>query len=260
MTPLETLVLHGSGWLEAQDASGVQGEARRPVPLQRLQLRWTRAPSDLSVAAQPGGRLVLWRRRPEGLRRVVAGSAAPADLAAPAEPPFALQGRLDDPQGQYLPRHFSVQAGGGAGHRLRLYRSNAATAFGAEGGLHGRVQTADGQPLPWALLSLRVEPPLAAPLDYITQADAHGEFRLALQRLPAGATPQARFPARLGVRGARVDDSGLPPDPDLQPAASVRTGSGADPRWRVNLRFDVAPGRIAVLVSPGQPALVVRPA
>lgn len=257
MRPLETLVLHGSGWLEAADASGVQGEARRPLPLDRLRLQFSRAPADLQCVAQSSGRLALWRRRPEGLRRIVDGAAAPADLVPPAAGAFTLQGRLDDPQGQFLPRSFSLSAGQGGGHRLRVYRSSAGTPFGREGGLVGQVRDAAGRPLAWALLTLRVEPPLAAALDYAAQADAQGEFRLALQRLPAGASADATFPARLGVRAAAAAP-GAAPDPDTLPAASIRTGDGADPQWRTELDFDVAPGRVASLTSPGQGALVLQ--
>jgi len=257
MKTLETLVLHGSGWLEAIDASGVQGQPRRPLALPQMKLRLTRSPADLKLVPQASGRIAMWRERPPELRRVFDGVAAPADLLPPAEAAFPLEGELGDPRGQFLPRAFSFSASGGAGQRLRLYRSSAGTVFGREGGLIGRVRLAGGQPVPWALLTLVVTPPLAAALTYKAQADAHGEFRLALQRLPAGTAANTVYPATLTVQAT----AGVPtssPDPDTQPDADIRTGAGADPRWADSFAFDVAPGRVAALTSPGQGALVLQ--
>lgn len=257
MKPLETLVLHGSGWLEALDASGAQAQVRLPLPLPQMQLRLSRRPADLTLVPQPGGRLALWRRQPATLRRTVDGAAAPADLAPPAQATFALEGDIVDPQGHFLPRAFALDAGGGTGRQLRLYRSGAGTAFGREGGLLGRVQAEGGAAVPWALLTLVVRPPLATALTYKAQADAHGEFRLALQRLPAGTAPTTVYPATLSVQAS----AGAPvtsPDPDTQPAVRLRTAAGADPAWAEEFSVDVAPGRVATLASPGQGALVVQ--
>jgi hypothetical protein len=40
-------------------ASGVQGQARRPVPASQLQLRLLQAPTDLHLVPQPTGHVVL---------------------------------------------------------------------------------------------------------------------------------------------------------------------------------------------------------
>lgn len=257
MKTLETLVLHGSGWLEAMDASGVQGQPRRPLALPQMQLRLTRSPPDLKLVPQASGRIAMWRERPPELRRVVDGVASPADLAPPGEAAFPLEGEVGDPRGQFLPRRFKFDAGGGAGQRLRLYRSSAGTLFGREGGLTGRVRNAGGQPVPWALLTLVVTPPLAAALTYKAQADAHGEFRLALQRLPTGTAPNVTYPATLTAK-ATTGAPAASPDPDAQPDADIRTGAGPDPAWSDSLAFNVAPGRVAAVTSPGQGALVLQ--
>ena len=257
MRTLETLVLHGSGWLEAMDASGVQAQPRRPLPLPRMQLRLSRSPADLRLVPQASGRIALWRHQPAALRRTVDGAATPADLAPPAQALFTLEGELADPQGQFLPRVFRVDAGGGAGHALRLYRSSAGTVFGSEGGLIGRVRSAADQPVPWALLTLVVRPPMAAPLTYKAQADAQGEFRLSLQRLPPGAAASTVYPATLTAR-ATAGAPAASPDPDAQPEVDLRTGEDADPAWAPELTVDVAPGRVAALTSPGQGALVLQ--
>lgn len=254
---LETTVLHGSGWLEWVDASGVQGQARRPVPVAALQLRVLRGPADLRLVPQASGRVVLWRSRPAGLRRSLPGNAAAADLLPPAEALYVLQGTLADAMGVFLPRPFDLNAGNGNGHRLRLYRSSHGTAFGPEGGLRGRVRDAAGDALPWALLQLTVSPPLATPLVYAAQADAAGEFSLALQRLPMPAPgAAASFPAVLRARAVAAGSPAV--DPDAQPTARIRTGSAALPRWRNQLDIAISPGRISALASPGQTSLVLQ--
>lgn len=254
---LETTVLHGSGWLEWIDASGVQGQARRPVPASRLQLRVLQAPADLRLVPQPTGRVVLWRRAPANLRRSLPGIANEGDLVPPAEVPFALRGEVADAQGVFLPRPFAVNAGNGAGHRLRLYRSGHGTAFGHEGGLRGQVRNEDGDALPWALLQLTVSPPLATPLVYAAQADANGEFSLALQRLPTPAPGSGiAYPAVLRARAQQPDAAAI--DPDAQPTARIRTGTASVPRWRNLLDIAITPGRVSVLASPGQTALVLQ--
>ena len=254
---LETTVLHGSGWLEWVDASGIQGEARRPVPVAALQLRVLRGPADLHLVPQAGGRMALWRRRPASLRRSLPGSAAAVDLLPPAEALFALQGDVADASGVFLPRPFALNAGNGSGHRLRLYRSSHGTAFGPEGGLRGSVRDEAGHALPWAQLQLTVSPPLATPLVYAAQADAVGEFSLALQRLPMQAPGAAASFA--AVLRARAVATGAPAiDPDAQPMARIRTGGGAVPLWGDQLDIAVSPGRISLLTSPGQASLVLQ--
>ena len=256
-TTLETTVLHGSGWLEWVDASGVQGQARWPVPAAALQLRVLRGPADLRLVPQASGRVELWRRMPAGLRRRLPGTAAAADLLPPAEALIVLQGEVADAQGMVLPRPFDLNAGNGNGHRLRLYRSGHGTAFGPEGGLRGRVCDEVGNSLPWALLQLTVSPPLATPLVYAAQADALGEFSLALQRLPMPAPGgSASYPAVLRARAMAPAAPRI--DPDVQPTARIRTGSAAVPRWRNLLDIDISPGRISALASPGQTSLVLQ--
>lgn len=254
---VETLVLHASDFIEWVDASGVQGGARRPVPAQGLRVRLDAPPADLELIHKTAG-TVLWRRVPAELRRVIDGAASPADLAVPPEadePLYALAGEVADPAGHFLPRRFSLSAGRRAEHALRLFRSPLGTRFGRAGGLTGRTTLEDGTPVPWALLALRVTPPLADPFDYVAQCDAHGEFRLSLERLPALTkdAPATTYPGVLTVQAAA---SGT--DPDALPAARVRgTGSG-NAAFKIQLTVDIAPGRIATLASPGRDSLVLR--
>jgi len=249
---VETLVLHASDFIEWLDASGPQNVARRVVPAQTLDVRLSLAPSDLQLIHKSSG-TALWRRQPEALRQVIAGAAAPADLLPPDEALFPLAGEVSDPAGHFLPRRFSFNAGQRAGHRLRLFRSSLGTRFGNAGGLTGRTALGDGTPVAWAVLELRVTPPLADPLDFVAQSDAHGEFRLSLERLPALTrdAPAETYPAKLKVR-AGPDGS----DPDALPQAQIR-GTGGSP-FKQELAVDIAPGRIATLASPGRDALVLQ--
>jgi len=236
----ETLVLHVSDFIEWLDASGPQAVARRTLPAQNL---------DKTAGT------ALWRREPEGLCLLVAGEAEPADLTPPDEALYPIAGEVRDRAGIFLPRHFAFDAGGREGHRLRLFRSPLGTRFGRAGGLYGRTLREDGTPVPWALLTLHVVPPLAEPLDFIAQSDARGEFRLSLERLPSLTkdAPAQTYPATLALRAA-ADGT----DPDTLPAAQVRgTGSG-NAAFKTELTVDIAPGRIATLASPGRDALVLR--
>lgn len=251
---VETLVLHASDFVEWLDASGVQAVPRRTVPAQALDVRLTQAPSDLKLIHKSAG-TALWRREPEGLCLVIDGEAMPADLVPPDEALFAVAGEVRDRTGIFLPRRFAFAAGQRTGHRLRLFRSPLGTRFGRAGGLYGRTVLEDGTPVPWALLELRVTPPLATPLAFIAQSDGHGEFRLSLERLPALTkdAPATTYPATLKLRAAAGGTN-----PDSQPEARVRgTGSG-NAAFKTELKVDIAPGRIATLASPGRDALVLR--
>ena len=250
----ETLVLHASDFIEWLDASGPQALARRTLPARDLDVRITQGPSDLKLIHKTAG-TALWRREPEELGLLVDGEATPADLAPPDEALYPLAGEVRDRKGLFLPRHFAFDAGGRAGRRLRLFRSPLGTRFGRAGGLHGCTTLDDGTPVPWVLLTLRVTPPLAEPLDFIAQSDGRGEFRLSLERLPSLTrdAPAQTYPATLTLRAA-ADGT----DPDSLPAVQVRgTGSGGG-AFKTELAVAIAPGRISTLASPGRDALVLR--
>lgn len=251
---VETLVLHASDFVEWLDASGPQGVARNAVPAQTLDVQLTRAPSDLKLIHKSAG-TALWRREPEGLCVMIDGEAMPADLVPPDEALYPLAGEVRDRAGLFLPRHFVLDAGRRTGHRLRLFRSPLGTRFGRAGGVYGRTVLGDGTAVPWALLELTVTPPLAAPLVFVAQSDAHGEFRLALERLPSLTkdAPAPAYPATLRLRAA-ADGT----NPDTLPAVRVRGSGSGDAAFNTELKVDIAPGRIATLASPGRDALVLR--
>ncbi|NTV11540.1 MAG: hypothetical protein HGA47_12310 [Zoogloea sp.] len=258
---LETLILHGSDWIEWVDASGRQDADRRVLSPRGLDIRLTRAPSDLRLVHKPSGSVLL-RGEPADLRRSVPGRADAAALAPPVEAGYAVAGLLADPSGHFLPRPFSLTAGNAAGHRVRAYRSALGTRFGRGGGLLGRLALADGTPVAWALVRVTVSPPLVASTEFVAMADAHGEFRLALDRLRAlnkdAHTPT--YPALLSVFASAPAVPGEQPDPDLQPAARVATGvdGSGNPVFGDQLALAIAPGRIAAISSPGRAHLVLQ--
>ena len=251
---VETLVLHASDFIEWEDASGAQGGARRPVCVRAFRIQFDDAPADLELVHKNTG-TALWRRVPAGLRQVIDGEADAGALQPPDEPLYALSGALLDPAGHYLPRRFALDAGRRTAHKLRLYRSPLGTRFGRAGGLVGRTALEDGSAVPWALLALRVTPPLAPPFDFVAQSDARGEFRLALERLPALTkdAPAASYPGLLEVRAAAAGTN-----PDTLPVARIRGNGSGDGAFKTQLVVDIAPGRIAPLASPGREALVLR--
>jgi hypothetical protein len=251
---VETLVLHASDFIEWLDASGPQGVARRRVSAQTLDVRLSTAPSDLELIHKPSG-TALWRHEPDTLRRVIDGEAIEAERVPPTETLYPIAGEVGDPAGHFLPRQFSFEAGRRAGHVLRLFRSALGTRFGKAGGLVGRTVLEDGTPVAWALLALRVSPPLADPFDFVAQSDAQGEFRLSLERLPSLTkdAPAETYPATLKVRAA-ADGT----NPDTLPEVRVRGTGNAAAAFKTELKVDIAPGRIATLASPGRDALVLR--
>lgn len=252
MAVAETCLWHASDWIAWIDRSGdARPDVQRLVDAP-LAIRFTgRPPRDLRVIQKPG-RTLLWRNRPDALRRTARGEVAPEDRRRPAVPAYALEGEVDDPHGRYLPRRFALQVGGAGGVSVPVYRAPAGVSYRSAGGLEGRAVFGDGTPAAWAVLELTVTPPLAGAQPYVTQADGNGEFRFALDRLPALTkdAPAREYPASLAVRASLAAArewraTGRLADPDALPAATVRNLSD----------LAIAPGRVACLTSRGSPDL-----
>lgn len=261
---LDTLVLHGSDWIEWLDASGPQGGRLRTVPAHTLDVRLDDAPADLRCRHQAFG-TVLLRRQPEALQQSLTGEVDTATLVPPPQAPYPVRGTVQDRAGAFLPRRFSVEAGSGTGHRVRLYRSALGTRFGRGGGLHGRLLRRDGTPVAWGWIEVVVHPPMLDPVRFAAQADAHAEFSLALDRLPALTrdAPEPTYPATVRVRQPAIvpPTPPVPPpaDPDALIPARLRVADGPDAAavFDAHLDIEITPGRVAPLASPGQPTLVL---
>ena len=228
MAAVETCLWHASDWIAWIDRSGDARPTREPLVDVALAVNFTgRPPRDLSVVQKPG-RTLLWRRLPDSLRRTEPGEVDSAGRMRPVVPSYPLEGELSDPSGRYLPRRFALSAGAALGHRLPVYRSPLGVRYQSAGGLFGRAVFEDGTPAAWAVLELEVTPPLTGALPFVTQADGNGEFRLALNRLPALTkdAPVSRYAASLRVRASlaaarawQAQQTLL--DPDLLPVVAV---------------------------------------
>lgn len=249
MAIAETCLWHASDWIAWIDRSGDARTSVEPLVDVPLAIRFTgRPPKDMTVIQKPG-RTLLWRNKPDSLRRTEPGEVDTAGRMRPAVPAYALEGELSDPSGRYLPRRFALNVGTASGHSVPVYRAPHGVSYRSAGGLQGRVVFTDGTPAAWAVLELVVAPPLAGALPFVTQADGHGEFRLALDRMPALTkdAPVKKYPATLSVRASleaarawRLKQTVA--DPDLLPVATVR----APPD------LEIEPGKITRLASTGR--------
>jgi hypothetical protein len=174
----------------------------------------------------------------------------------PEVPTYPLEGVLSDPAGRYLPRRFALDAGAAVGHRIPVYRAPLGVRYASGGGLFGRAVFDDGTPAAWAVIELEVTPPLVGALPFVTQADGKGEFRLALNRLPALTkdAPVTRYAASVSARASLVAARAwrLEPktlvDPDLLPVVNVIDLAG----------LSIRPGQIDRLHSNGSDDLVLQ--
>jgi hypothetical protein len=248
---LETCLWHGSDWIAWIDRSGDARPGVLPLVDIPLEVKLTgRPPRDLSVVHKPG-RTLLWRLQPETLRRTEPGEVDAAGRQRPAVPPYALEGELSDPSGKYLPRRFALNVGTAVGHSVPVYRAPVNVRYQSAGGLQGRAVFADGTPAAWAVIEVTVTPPLAGAMPFVTQADARGEFRLALNRLPALTkdAPASRYDATVAVRASLAAAGAASINPDLLPAVQVNA--------LANLK--ITPGRVDRLHSAGSDKLVLQP-
>ncbi len=258
---LETVFAHGSDYIEWYEASGCAGTALRRIAPGRLQIALARAPRDLQLVHKDTA-TALWRRRPPELSGMVAGRAGEADLLPPTQTAYPLEGAIDDPSGIYLPRRFSLACGAVIGHRIGLYRSPFGSRYGRAGGLFGRIRLA-GKAAAWSLIVVRVTPPLGALLEFTAQADAHGEFILPLDRLPAvGVDALVKtYPATLSILASSLAVPERPIDPDDLAAHQVAVGEDAAHviQFSPELSLAVTPGVVSRITSPGQDLLLLQP-
>lgn len=255
MAVLETCLWHASDWIAWVDRSGDARPERQPLVDRLLMLRLSRAPRDLTLIHKPG-RTLLWRSAPEGLRRTAPGSVDEVGRQRPEMPAYRLEGEVRDPAGHYLPRRFALDVGNAAGHAVPVYRSPLGVRYGHAGGLYGRAAFDDGTPAAWAILELTVTPPLTGALAFVAQADGRGEFRLALDRVPALTrdAPLSSYPATLRVKASRLAaqdwvTSQTLVDPDALDTVAVKSL----PELRI------VPGRVVRLASADSEQLELQP-
>lgn len=269
---LETPLHHASDLLTWLDASRDDGQGNLPRIDQPLTITLSDAPRDTQLIQRPGQTLV-WRRSQAELHPVVAGEASEAQRERPTASTFTLAGSVSDPAGRFNPRLFSVTAGAAAGHALQLYPSPAGTLLGAAGGLQLALRYADAVAMDappetdrfvgervaaWALVTVAVTPLVGPVQTYVAQADARGECRIALRRVPQlpKDAPAPDYAAVLTVQAdpATLDDPAVDPDslPDRQLGDPATANTFID---QVSFRF--RPGQQLSLTSHGKDHLVL---
>lgn len=253
------MILHGSSFIEWRCGSGFGGKAPQRIAPDHLQLSFLPPLPRVSVQHKAGGTL-LWHR--PRLTAVVAGLASDEDLRPPVTPTRQFRSVVVDVSGRYLPRAFDLDVGPGVQQSINLYASPLGTRYGTAGGIHGRIAFQNGVPAAWALLELTVTPTLGGPLGFIAQADRHGEFRLALDRLPALTrdAPAPSYPAKLSIRAAVDAQPSQALDPEALAPTSIAKGKNAQGRstFASTLTLDITPGNVAQVSSPKHALIVLK--
>jgi hypothetical protein len=261
---LETLVSHGSDFIEWIEGSGRSDAASRSIAADGLGVVLTSAPKDLTLLHRRGS-TVLLRRLPATLHQTLDGRPPDALLLPPTVTPYTVAGDIADSRGVYQPRRFSLQFGSTVGKKLKLYRSSAGTSYGQAGGIFGTLRYAPTRPAAWARVQLTVTTPLGKTIEFVAQADANGEFALAFDRLPLPTLDTAAtYQSRLKVFALNnVVDGKVPPPLNIDelPAARVATGKDGQQRSRfaAELPFRITPGVIRRIISPDHAELLLAP-
>ncbi|HSX85385.1 MAG TPA: hypothetical protein VLE50_08245, partial [Cellvibrio sp.] len=198
------------------------------------------------------------------------------DFTRPVADTYPLRGRISPARHYFNPRLFSIDAGQGAGHWLALYRSPSGTVIPSAGALIGTVvyDAEDNQPLKpaaWALVTAVVTPTVGDPLRFIAQADAHGDFILPLNRMPALAkdAPSSTYAAVLTVQMAVFDeeadneeentnsDDNNVIDPDQLVDADIESFTEGDD-FLPSIELAVTPGNAMRITSQDKNFIVLR--
>lgn len=207
---LEIPLRHGSDFLQCYDATGYSAPDHRPLVRDSWSLSLHQPPRDLRVLSK-AHQMQFFRTVPEAMQRIALPDET--DFSRPIADTYPLHGRISPARRYFNPRLFTINAGQGAGHWLALYRSPSGTVVPSAGALIGTVMydSEDDQPLKpaaWALVTAVVTPTVGDSLSFIAQADAHGDFILPLNRMPALAkdAPASTYAAVLTVQMAAIDE------------------------------------------------------
>lgn len=256
---LETTILHGGSFIEWRCGSGYGAKEPLRIAPDDLRLSFEPPLPRLSIQHKARGTL-LWPAPRQA--RVVPGRAGAADLALPALPERQVKSVVVDVSGRYLPRAFDLTLGVATQQTIALYASPLGTRYGSAGGIQGRLAFADGTVAAWALLELTVTPTLGGPLQFIAQADQHGEFRLALDRLPALTrdAPAPSYGAKLSVRASASALATQPLDPAALTPVSIAKGKNAQGKsqFASTLSLDITPGTVSPVTSPKHELIVLK--
>lgn len=266
---LETNLLHADGALVWLDATSGDPDAPETMTAVRepLAVTLTAHPADLRWRLKPG-RLVVWRRP---ALPMLAGAADAAARARPALVPYRIAGTAADPSGRFNPVRFELDITGAAGEPVLLFRAPLGAGAAGGGVLDGNLRFAstgdaavDGQPARWARLRLDVTlvpaegdtPALVR--GFVAQADAHGDFRLPLHRLPPLPDGVDAYTASLAITAPA--GAGVEAAPANGYAAMEIGGSEAPLAFAATRALTLIPGARARLASADLDHLAVTPA
>lgn len=265
MRVVETVVLHASDvifWLDATSASTPDKLQRVDRPLDVEFNKSAPGFEKIEVLHKPG-RTAVWRN---GFAEVFPGQGPGNQVARPTgsqrlrptEATFNLSGTVTDPTGRYNPRTFSVALGNAAGPVVSLYPTPIGTQL-LSGGLIGTLRLeATGQPLPWAVVRLTVTLIGGASAEFQAQSDQHGDFMMAITRLPPLPASVTAYAATLSVRGLASASANVPLDPStLIPMEFAALDQAAT--FAQQLPLQIRPGAVSLLRSFGQRHLTVQP-
>ena len=257
----ETLIIHGGDLLEWHLASGYVDKPLTRITPEKLKIEFSKAPKAMRIFHKPSGTL-LWHKNSAGPSKVIVGEVTEADLTAQPTTTYPIEGTVSDPSGHYLPRTFAFTLGNTSEHTVALYHSPLGARFAQAGGIYGSAAFEDGTMAAWALINLTVTPSLGPALKFVAQTDAHGEFRLPLDRLPAITkdAPSTKYNAKLEVKASAAADAATPLDPETLAAVKVakgKTGNGKS-QFVDFFTFDITPGTVAKVVSPEHTQIVLK--
>ena len=265
---LEIPLRHGSDYIHCYDATGYAAPDHRPMVRDNWTITLHQAPRDLRVLHK-AHQATLFRREPETLQRIAKKDET--DFTRPATDTYLLRGLISPVRRYFNPRRFTINAGQGAGHWLALYRSPSGTAIPSAGALTGTLMfdAEDDQPVTpaaWALVTAVVTPTVGNPLQFIAQADAHGDFILPLNRMPALAkdAPASTYAAVLTVQipaqgEEEIENTGeiTAIDPDQVIDVDIESFTEAG-NFLPSIEFAITPGNTMRIVSRDQPFVVLR--
>jgi hypothetical protein len=206
---LETNILHASDviyWLDGSTAEEIVHMRRLDF---LLDLNISALPRDARLINRPGMTAIL--RKPE--LDIVPGIASEVDKLRPDFAVYAVSGEARDHSRRFNPVRFDLELGTGTGEALVLYPSPLGTRASPGGMLFGRLLLDGGLlPLPWAMLELEVSLTEELSQLYRAQCDAHGDFAIALNRLPPLSEGIVSYAAVLRVSANTENSSDSAPD------------------------------------------------
>ncbi len=196
-------------------------------------------------------------------------SVTRAELAHGAQQVTRIEGSLIDPARQFNPRWFArnllvFDINQLEQNAIGLFRHTQAISVSAGGSVRGLLQLENGAPLPWAILTLRLQlqaPQPAPVLQFQTQANQFGDFIVSLTELaaPEFDMPTQVYNAQLRIARCAIK-SGLPDPDDVENLEVLALAAQNDaPEFVEFATFEIRPGEHQYLHSHGRTALLVKP-